>query len=211
MNQLILASTSFRRQELLTWLGIPFEIVSPDFEEEAVSFDEIKDVEKFVKTLAIGKLFSVIDTYRDATIVTADTIVYFQGEVYGKPRNLDHAREMLRMLLGNTHQVYSAICFGQPRTGVTKVITEVSSVTFRAATSTELEQYIQTSESLGKAGSYAIQGGAKKFVQRVEGSWTNVLGLPLIPVAKELRALEHDVDVMVDVEEMIYQNLGVRS
>lgn len=209
MNQLILASTSFRRQELLTWLGIPFEIVSPDFEEEAVSFDEIKDVEKFVKTLAIGKLFSVIDTYRDATIVTADTIVYFQGEVYGKPRNLDHAREMLRRLLGNTHQVYSAICFGQPRTGVTKVITEVSSVTFRAATSTELEQYIQTSESLGKAGSYAIQGGAKKFVQRVEGSWTNVLGLPLIPVAKELRALEHDV--MVDVEEMIYQNLGVLS
>lgn len=209
MKKLILASTSFRRQELITWLGLPVEIVAPDFDESAVKFSDFTNVNEYVKTLSLGKVLSVYDLHPDSIILSADTIVYLEGEVFGKPRNLDQAREVLKRLFGNTHQVYTAFSIADTATGQVETKVEISMVTFRNVTEKELEQYIQTGESMGKAGSYSIQGGAGKFVDQIEGSWTNVKGLPLLAIADELK--KFGLQPTTDVSAMIQKNLGVLS
>jgi len=208
MRNVILASTSDRRKELLTFLGIPFEVVPSGFPEEDVDRSDFDEPAEYVATLAMGKALAVADRYDDALIIGSDTIVYLDGEYYGKPKNLDDARRILKALRGKRHRVLSAVCIMDTLTGEKQVEVVETFVTFFPFTDDALENYIDTSESLGKAGAYAIQSGAKGFVSSVDGSLSNVVGLPLREVADMLE--KFDIPIDVDVDALIEEQFTYR-
>lgn len=172
-RNLILASASPRRRELLGTLGLDFSIVVPDV-DETPKVDESPMV--FAERLATEKT-AAVSSEPNSIIVGADTIVVFEGAILGKPVDPEHAFEMLAKLSGNRHEVITAVCIRcDERTQVFSVSTEV---VFRAVTDQEIESYIATGCPMDKAGAYAIQGGAAHMVRAIHGSYTNVVGLPL--------------------------------
>ncbi|HSW89872.1 MAG TPA: nucleoside triphosphate pyrophosphatase [Patescibacteria group bacterium] len=208
MNNLILASTSPRRKELLEFLGVPFEVVPSPFEEDRVRFEDFDEPADFVATRAVGKALALVDEYPDAIILGADTDVFFDGKVFSKPADLDEAREILKTLRGNTHEVVTAYSLINPLTNERLTNAVSSLVEFFPFSDEELERYISTSEPLGKAGAYAIQMGAKSFVRQVQGSLSNVVGLPLTEVADALEAFGIPIDVDVRaIEEEHFQHV----
>lgn len=200
MRSLILASSSERRKSIVEFLGVPFRIVHSDFPEEQVRWDDFSDPSEYVNTIAMGKVLVVAQAHPDALILGADTSVFLDGKVFGKPRDLTDARQMLTTLRGREHQVVTGVVLLDTLTGEREVFSVVSSVEFLAFSDEVLDQYIATSESLGKAGSYAIQMGARKLVKQVRGSVSNVVGLPLEETADALErfgiAIEVDVPVV---------------
>ncbi len=208
-KHLILPSSSFRRQELLTWLGIPFKSVTSDFPEEQIPFEEFDDPEDFVKTIALGKVLVVEKQYPHSLIIGSDTTVVLDGKNYGKPKDLDDARRMLVELRGRTHAVYTAVVMHDGETGEKRVESVVTKVTFFSFSDQTLEKYIATSESLGKAGGYGFQGEGRQLVERIEGSATNCVGLPLLVVRDMLEDL--GVQIEVNVEQSIMEKLGYSS
>jgi septum formation protein len=162
---LILASTSPQRRAILTQLAIPFDVVTPAYEEEPGG-DPLEH--------AAGKARSIDGGERP--VLGVDTIVLCRGEVLGKPRDETDARRMLEALSGATHEVISGLCL---RTGDWEELhSETTEVTFRALTPAEIEEYIAVGEWEGRAGAYAIQGLGARLVQRIEGDYLNVVGLP---------------------------------
>ena len=209
MKQIILASSSIRRQELMQWLGVPFEIFPSDFAEENVHFADFDDPEDYVATIATGKALVVAQQYSDALIIASDTTVYLEGKVYGKPKNLDDARKILSALRDHKHTVYTAVVMHDGEMGEKRVEVVKSEVTFLKFSDDELEHYIATSEPYDKAGGYALQGFAKRFVQDVQGSAMNVIGFPLMTVRDMLESL--GIEIEVDVERSIIEKTGYRS
>ena len=197
MRKIILASGSQRRKDLLEFLGLPFEVVVSDFPEEEVDFSEFTSSREYVATLASGKALMVASQFEDALIIGADTMVFLEGRPFGKPKDLDHAREMLKELRGEAHEVITSVFVIDTLTGEQNIETVTTLVTFFDFTDRELDLYISTSESLGKAGAYAIQQGAKQFVRSIEGSVSSVVGLPLLETAGLLEQL--GVSIGVDV------------
>lgn len=208
MRNLILASTSDRRKELLTFLGVPFQAVASGFPGEDVVREDFDDPSEYVATLATGKVLSVMGQYPDAVVIGSDTIVYLQGKYYGKPEDLDDARRILQILRGKQHSVFTAVYMLDTLTNQRQIRVVESKVTFFPFSDEELEKYIDTSESLGKAGAYGIQLKAKDFVSSLEGSLSNVVGLPLRETADMLE--EFDIPIDVDVDEIIEQHFTYR-
>lgn len=207
IRQLILASSSPRRKDLLEFLGVPFEIKVSDFPEEEVDFTDFNDPLEYVSTIAMGKALVVADLYPDALILAADTCVFLEGLVYGKPRDLDDARHILKTLRGKTHQVITGFVVIDTMTQERLTGTVESFVEFYHFSDEELERYIETSESLGKAGAYAIQRGAKGFVRQIQGSLSNIVGLPLTEVADLLENFGVPIDVDVrEIEEIYFRH-----
>lgn len=223
--KLVLASASERRRELLSWLGLQFEVRPSDFPEEGIEAD---DARMLTASLAIAKAQTVADkllaermpTVRaekelqpqrveQLLVLGADTVVSLEGQTIGKPRDLDEAREILKLLRGKTHDVYSGVAVVDPLTRRQKAETELSRVAFRNFSDAELEDYLATSEPLGKAGAYMILGGARIFLERMEGSITNVVGLPLLRVVDMLA--EFGVKITVDVVKTIQKKTGFPS
>ena len=209
MKRIILASSSIRRQELMQWLGVPFEIFPSDFAEENVRFADFDDPEDYVATIATGKALVVAQRYPNALVIASDTTVYLGGKVYGKPKNLDDARKTLSALRDRKHTVYTAIVMHDGETGEKRIEVVTSDVIFLKFSDDELDQYIGTSEPYNKAGGYALQGFAKRFVQDVQGSAMNVIGFPLMTVRDMLENL--GVEIEVDVERSIFEKTGYRS
>jgi septum formation protein len=181
--RLILASTSPRRKELLAQIGIEFEAV-------AVEADEIprrgETAEDYVRRVAAEKsALGLAANPIGLPVLGADTEVVLDGEVFGKPQDLAHARDMLRRLSGRTHQVYSAVSLRQGERHWQTLSN--SQVNFRTISETEIEAYWATGEPQGKAGAYAIQGYGAVFIERLEGSYSAVMGLPLFETAALLR------------------------
>ncbi len=181
---LILASASPRRRELLTAAGF-------DFEVRVAGVDEIRLVREppiaFVQRLAAEKA-AAIEIREGDVVLGADTIVCIQGEVLGKPADLSDAVRMLRMLAGRSHWVYTGFCL---RTTATTVVDYAGTeVTFSDLTDREIAEYVQTGEPLDKAGAYAVQGLASKFVLEIRGCYQNVVGLPVSRVYRHLRGQE---------------------
>jgi septum formation protein len=165
VTPLILASTSPQRRAILTQLEIPFDVVAPLYEEEPGG-DPLEH--------AAGKARSIDGGERP--VLGVDTIVLCRGEVLGKPRDEADARRMLEELSGTTHEVLSGLCL---RTGEWEELHgETTEVTFRALTPVEIEEYLASGEWEGRAGAYAIQGLGARLVQRIEGDYLNVVGLP---------------------------------
>jgi len=170
---LLLASTSPQRRAILEQLGIPFDVVAPDYEEHD---PPEADAEELVCRHAAGKAHSVVAQAGDRAVLGVDTTVVLGGRIYAKPTDAEDAARMLGELSGRTHAVVSGLCLVTRRWEIVSAV--ATKVTFRDLTPRELEWYIATGEWEGRAGGYAIQGRGAAFVRRVEGDYLNVVGLP---------------------------------
>ena len=177
---LILASASPRRQELLQSIGQSCEQCAVDVDEH-----EQGEPEQVVRTLAKRKAQAAERLHPDRLILAADTLVHAQGQTLGKPLDDADAARMLRLLSGSVHQVYSGVCL--LKDGIAHCLTECTSVYFEPLDEAEILRYIASGEPRGKAGAYAIQGLAGQYVSRIEGSYSNVVGLPLHAVTRLLK------------------------
>jgi nucleoside triphosphate pyrophosphatase len=178
---LVLASASPRRAELLKAGGFQFSVVPATIDETPLPEEWPAD---HVRRLAREKALAASTVVPGAAVLGADTVVVADNTILGKPRDLQDARRMLRLLQGRTHQVYTGVALW--RLGAIRDAVEVTAVDFVTMTGEEIEWYVASGEPLGKAGAYAIQGLAARFVSRIEGSYSNVVGLPLAVVYKLL-------------------------
>ena len=193
---LILASASPRRSELLTSAGFEFEVMAANVAEDRDGADSPAGL---VERLALAKATEVagrLEAKDEAVVLGADTIVVLggmlDGNILGKPVSEDDARQMLTALSGREHDVVTGVALvaaGGARTVTAHTVTahDVTRVVFRALTEPEIENYVRGGEPMDKAGAYAIQGTASRFVTRIEGSYSNVMGLPVALVDRLLR------------------------
>jgi septum formation protein len=180
---LILASQSPRRRYLLEQAGLEFEVIPSHFNEDSIQLTTPAD---YVKTLAVNKADEIAARFPDSWVIGADTIVTINGTVLGKPGHPDEARQMLERLSGQSHRVltgYAIVCKEKQIRIVDAIQTEVE---FKSLTASEIEWYIHTDEPFDKAGAYAIQGLGTFLVRRINGSYTNVVGLPVCEVIETL-------------------------
>jgi septum formation protein len=182
MTRLYLASQSPRRRQLLRRLGLKFSVVKPDVTEDGPH----RTPREFAVRLAELKARSVLPRVSKGLILGVDTIVVLGSRILGKPRNKADARRMLRALSGRTHRVVSGMCLLEVPSMCCRKAAEVSRVTFRHLAAREIESYIATREPYDKAGAYAIQGQAGFFVERIEGDYFNIVGLPVARLLKLL-------------------------
>lgn len=185
MNQpLILASASPRRQELLREAGIAFEIHPAHVPEERAIGEAPLD---YARRLAQEKAQAVARQFPQRYVLGADTIVLVDEEVLEKPRDAEDAARMLRLLSARGHSVTTAVSLVNPA-GKSDTRYATTQVFFRKIQEREISEYIAGGEPMDKAGAYAIQGGAARWTQRIEGDYSNVVGLPLALVKEMLRA-----------------------
>ena len=185
--KLILASTSPRRAEILTDAGLLFSVLSSAVDESALPGET---PEALVLRLANAKAeLAAARAIGPAIILAADTEVVLDGKFLGKPHSTEDARQMLQQLSGRTHSVLTGVTLIRLPDGERRQFTESTLVQFRKITSDELAAYLATKEPYDKAGAYAIQGMAGRFIPRIEGCYFNVVGLPLSRVLSELHAL----------------------
>lgn len=173
--KVILASASPRRIELLRNINLDFEVIPSKFEEEEKFDNPVEMVLKF----AYNKALDVKKTLKeeDALIIAADTIVYKDGKILGKPKNEEDAISMLKFLSNSVHQVYTGIAIFYKDNYI--VDYEVTDVYFKELSDEEIKGYIKTKEPMDKAGSYAIQGIGSLFINKIDGCYFNVVGLPI--------------------------------
>ena len=181
----ILASESPRRRELLAEAGYAFEVVAPPIEE--VSHDWLTIRELTIRN-ATRKALQVARSSPDAVVLAADTLVTIDGDVLGKPADMQAAVAMLRRLSGRSHEVWTAVCICHSARGKSQSFHEISRVEFRALTDRAIKNYFAKINPLDKAGAYAAQGHGKEIIQRIEGSYSNVVGLPMETTTRVLRA-----------------------
>lgn len=184
--QLILASQSPRRRYLLEQAGLTFQVIPSAFDEDSV---QLADPADYVKTLAEAKADEVASHYPESWTIGADTIVTIDNAILGKPADPEEARQMLQQLSGQSHCVYTgyAIVCKNERICISQAIK--TDVQFKDLSADEIEWYIQTGEPFDKAGAYAIQGMGTFLVRRINGSYTNVVGLPVCEVIEALLEL----------------------
>jgi septum formation protein len=179
MPAIILASQSPRRKYLLEQAGITFRVIPSRFDERSIP---PTIPENLVRTLAEAKARSVAEQYPHQWVLGADTVVVIDNTILGKPDSQDDARSMLQQLSGRIHEVqtgYAILCHSRGRCFSETIKTEVQ---FKKLTEPEIEWYIRTKEPFDKAGAYAIQGLGTFLVKRINGSYTNVVGLPVCEV-----------------------------
>lgn len=187
---MILASASPRRAELLTQLGLSFDVVASNIDEEAI---RATNPPLLVRALAKAKADAVAGQFDSNTLLlAADTIVVHQGHILGKPEDEESAFEMLSSLSGDSHLVYTGVCLLQGDRRVS--FSECSEVRFRTLSDAEMHRYIATREPMDKAGGYGIQGFGALLVEGITGDYFNVMGLPLCRLGQAL--LEFGVDVL---------------
>lgn len=180
---MILASASPRRSELLKQLGVDFRVIPSDAEElhqQDLTAREVCQINAYRKAHAVAKKFP------DALVLGADTLVCLENELLGKPRDLEAAYLMLERLQGKTHQVVTAICLIHHRNRRQSVFSDVTEVTFRTLDSVQIQRYLIQTNPLDKAGAYAIQENGDLIVEKISGSYTNVVGLPVEMLREEL-------------------------
>jgi septum formation protein len=213
--KLILASGSERRRVLLSWLGLPFKVVGSEIDEGSVK--EI-DPRKLVKRLAVEKARAVAKGIRNyelgnreqhILVIGADTVGFIDHEILGKPKDEEDAFLMLKKLSGKTHWVYTGVAVVNTRSGKSVADVEKTAVSFRKLTDREIQDYVDSGEPLDKGAGYAIQMGAAGFVKKVRGSYTNVVGLPLVTLAKLLKKSGYSLDK--DVSKIVFENTGYWS
>lgn len=182
MTQLILGSQSPRRKEILGYFSLPFIQMTSFFEEEKVEFNG--DPEKFVNTISQGKAVALSSQFPDAIILTADTAVFFNGKIYGKPKDEEEAFRSFKELVGNWHTVYTGVTVSKGN--ALHVQAEATHVLFNALTDQQIRNYIAHTDWRDKAGGYAIQMAGGLIVKKIDGCYYNVMGLPINTVEKLL-------------------------
>ena len=186
MPKLILASASPRRLELLKNIKIYPEIVKPSNIDESAKKKEKPKL--YLRRICFEKAFNIQQKYKADIILSADTIVTTNQKIFGKPLDKDEAFKTLRYLSGRNHKVSTGICVLYKDIKKIKVID--TKIKFKKLHNHEIDQYIQTNEWADKAGSYAIQGVAEKFIIKINGSYSNVIGLPLYETVNLLKSIK---------------------
>jgi len=184
MKKIILASSSPRRERLLRQAGLKFLVIAPNAKEDASSHLSPR---KFVEKLALKKALDVASRVKNGIIIGADTIIVCRGKKLGKPKGEKQAFKMLKLMSGRKLNVYSGIAIVDSKTRERVVDSEKTAITIRKLADDEIRAYIRTKEPLDKAGAIAIQGLGAKFVSRIDRSASNVTGLPLECLHKNLR------------------------
>ncbi len=186
-SRIILASTSPRRKELLQSVGIQFEIVAPSSDESLLGSENPK---VYVLRLASEKALSVsLNLEGGFLVIGADTIVVVDNEILGKPSNEEEARAMLSKISGREHNVLTAFCIAQPKNNVLHSEVVDTKVRVKTLEPQEIQGYIKTGEPMDKAGAYGIQGIGAFMIRGISGSYTNVVGLPIVEVLEALNKL----------------------
>ena len=193
--QLVLASTSPRRRELLELLGVSFVVCPPAFDEHPIAGISPRDQ---VARFAEGKALSVARNRSQDWVLGSDTVIELDGTLLGKPVDLTEARSMLLRLAGRTHRVHTAVALFGPAGHSRRVETETAIVVMKPPIEPDIDAYLSTSESLGKAGAYSIQGRGAHFIERIHGDFTTVVGLPLKVVAGLLSEAGYPVPSDID-------------
>lgn len=195
--QLVLASSSSRRQELLALLGLSFEVCPSEFHEHpTVGLSPIEQVARF----ACEKARSVTLVRPRALVLGSDTVIDLDGQLLGKPVDLADARAMLERLAGRSHHVHTAVALCSCERNIESVEVATAAVRLKEDLNRAYERYLASEESLGKAGAYAIQGLGGDLVKRIAGDYTTVVGLPLKLVAQLLRSAGYPL--LVNVEDL---------
>lgn len=178
MPELILASKSPRRSELLADYGYDFRVQPPQVPEPPLT-DQLADPTDLVQTLAHFKAIQVAKRFPKAVVLAADTVAALAGRVFGKPEDQDHARQILSTLAGTRHEVITGVAIIHLQASKKLIYHERTAIHMRPLTDHQLDQYIRSGAWQGKAGAYAIQEGADQYIQRIDGSFSNVVGLPM--------------------------------
>ncbi len=181
-ERLILASTSPRRRALLEGLGVPFEAVGSDVDETLVDGTPVQQA----RALALAKARTVADTRSSGLVIGADTIVVVGSAILGKPRNRREAARMLGLLAGRRHRVITGVAVVDAASGREVIGHEETAVWIRSLEADEIQRYVASGEPDDKAGAYAIQGLGSLLVERIEGCYFNVVGLPLVKLDRIL-------------------------
>jgi septum formation protein len=184
-QSLVLASGSPRRAELLRQLGLEFKIIAsdvPEIHHEDLTAVEVSQINAYRKARAVAKQLP------DALVLGADTLVYLDDRLFGKPATLEEAYEMLEQLQGRTHEVVTALCLLHLREHRQKVCAERTAVTFRPLDAPKIRRYLNRVNPLDKAGAYAIQEEGDLIVEKISGSYSNVVGLPMERLNLEMNA-----------------------
>lgn len=185
MTHLILGSTSPRRREILGYFSLPFDPQSPVFDEDSVSFNG--DPSSFALKIAVGKALSLSQQYPEAAILTADTVVFKDGQVFGKAKSDKEAFEMLKALSGGWHSVFTAVVLAYGEKQYSQV--EETKVLMNPLSDNQIKQYLEALHWADKAGSYAIQLAGSLIVARIDGCYYNVMGLPINTVRSLLEKI----------------------
>ena len=204
---IILASASPRRKELLEQIGLEFEIFPAKGEEvitKSIPHEVVMELskQKAEEVAAMFKTFAEenteITTPSDLLVIGADTVVAYDGQILGKPKDEEDAKRMLRMLAGNTHSVFTGVTLvlidTTGRAGEL-VFYEKTDVKMHPMTETEIDRYIATGEPMDKAGSYGIQGKCAIYIEKIDGDYNNVVGLPITRIYQELKKIGIDIYV----------------
>ena len=195
--QIILASSSPRRKDLLSLVGVAFDIIAP------ISNEETRHKEspvEHVRRLALEKAQSVASRYPDSLVLGCDTVIEIDSQILGKPENIQQAEKMLNLLRGRCHQVHTGLALVCLANQMEETHVESVKVWIKAFTDSILDQYLKTKDSLGKAGAYSIQGEGAHLIEKIEGDYPTVVCLPLWYVAKLLE--RHGVALPKSVEEI---------
>ena len=184
MRNIILASSSARRKALLEQIGLTFKI-DTGVQEEADFISQ--DPEQLVQEVSLKKAESVATHYSDALIIAADTIGVIGNRIIGKPHSEQEAGEILSLLSGRAHAVITGFTVLDTATGKSVSKSVYTTVYFKRLTKAEIEAYVETGEPLDKAGAYAIQGLGALFVEKIDGDYFNVVGLPLAALTDVLK------------------------
>jgi len=174
----ILASASPRRKELLIKAGYKFTCLSADIDESAFLSKDISPCE-YAKRLAVAKAKSVAERHPCSVVIGADTVVDFAGEIIGKPTDAKEAEQITKKLFSTAHKVITAVAIVRLSDGIEIVESDITTVYPKRLTPEQIAEHIEGKSWRGKAGAYAIQEGGDEFVEKIEGSLTNVMGLPM--------------------------------
>ena len=175
LEKVMLASGSPRRREIMTAVGWPFEVRTPDVDESVRPGEDPVD---YVQRLAQEKALAVTEQIETGLVLAADTTVVIEREILGKPEDDEDAKRMLRLLSGKWHEVLTGVSLVRVN-GPTVTSFERTRVRFAAMTEEEIDWYVSLGEPLGKAGAYGIQGPAALFIEEIEGDYLNIVGLPV--------------------------------
>lgn len=190
VGKIILASQSPRRKELLKQIGLEFECIPSD-KEEKVSSDNPEEVVKELSKQKAEDIASKSDDF--GLIIGADTVVSYGGRILGKPKDIEEAKTMLSMLQSHKHQVYTGVTLILPDKTIT--FSKCTDVYMYPMSESRIENYVATGEPMDKAGAYAIQGKCAAYVEKIEGDYNNVVGLPVAAIVKALE--DEGIDIKV--------------
>ncbi len=186
---IILGSTSPRRKEIIDYFSLPYIVISPDFDEDSIFFSG--DPKQYVCEIAKGKGNSIIANHPNHPILTADSIVYQSGKVFGKPRDVQHAFSMLETLSGKWHIVYTGLSLYYDDKFYT--IAEATQVQFNSLSSDHITNYLAKVSWQDKAGAYGIQMGSGLMINQIKGCYYNVMGLPINTLQDLLKKIGIDL------------------